>query len=460
MATTRFGLASAERRYAVHDVIGAGGMATVHLGRLLGPMGFSRAVAIKRLHQQYARDPEFTEMFLDEGRIASRIHHPNVVSTIDVVCMDGELLLVMEYVHGEALSKILKAATLRDQRLPMDVAAAIASGILHGLHAAHCATGEDGEPLDLVHRDVSPQNVIVGLDGVTRVMDFGVAKAAGQLHTTRDGQLKGKMAYMAPEQLRSGLSSPASDIWGASVVLWEMLSGDRLFSGGSDAEVFGRVLYDTVRPVLRDGEPIPKELDAVVARGLCRFPERRFETARDMALALEQAVTPATPSQVAAWVSSLELPALQEREDLLARVESQPPTRILGPEVSGSAGPAPRSPILFFAFGAVALAAALSVGAFVLLRSRANDTVAVAVAPPSSATARSPEPSSVAPASSAPASDLAAPMAAPPAARTAEAQSPRRPSVTGPRSRPSALDKNRCYTVDRSGIWHVKPECL
>src|SRR5262245_51026591 len=167
-------------RYALHGELASGGMATVHLGRLLGPVGFSRTVAIKRLHAQYAQDPEFVSMFLDEARLAARIRHPNVVPTLDVVATSGELFLVMEYVPGESLSRLARAARDRMERMPPRIVSAIMSGVLHGLHAAHEAKSERGEPLGIVHRDVSPQNVLVGTDGVARVLDFGVAKAAGR----------------------------------------------------------------------------------------------------------------------------------------------------------------------------------------------------------------------------------------------------------------------------------------
>jgi serine/threonine-protein kinase len=421
-----------ERRYAIHDVIGAGGMATVHLGRLLGPMGFSRTVAIKRLQEQCARDPEFRAMFLDEGRIASRIHHPNVVPTIDVVYMDGELLLVMEYVHGESLAKLLK---MSDEPMPLDVAVAIGVGMLHGLHAAHTATGEKGEPLDIVHRDVSPQNVLVGADGVPRVMDFGVAKAAGQLHTTREGQLKGKMRYMAPEQLRSGKTSAASDVWSASVVIWEMLAGVALFEGVSDSEVYGRVLYD---PIARAREPT---LEEILARGLERFPEKRWASARDMALAMEEAVTPATASRVAAWVESLASSDLASRAGMLAAIESQPASRVL---VRAGENAKPRSLVIPIAIAS--LLGISAVAAIVAVRSRPAP-VAVVAPPPSSEPEPEPEPSSASPLESAPAAVQSGAKPKPAAAR--------------PRPRPSSsADNKRCYTVDSSGIWHVKPECL
>ena len=193
-------------------------MASVHLGLLLGAVGFSRTVAIKRLHRQYAQDPDFVAMFLDEARLVARIRHPNVVPTLDVTVTDGELFLVMEYIPGESLTRLIREGTSRSDRMQPNVAATIIAGVLHGLHAAHEARGERNEPLGIVHRDVSPQNVLVGTDGAPRVLDFGVAKAAGRLQTTREGQLKGKLAYMAPEQFE-GIATRASDVYSASVVL-------------------------------------------------------------------------------------------------------------------------------------------------------------------------------------------------------------------------------------------------
>ncbi|MCA9618767.1 MAG: serine/threonine protein kinase, partial [Myxococcales bacterium] len=184
-------------RYELHQPIASGGMATVHLGRLRGQAGFSRIVAIKRLHTSFGETPALVATLLDEARLCSRIQHPNVVPTLDMVAEDDELLLVLDYVHGETLARLLGGA---DEPLPLAVVNAVMSGALHGLHAAHEATGETGEALGIVHRDVSPQNIMVGRDGLARVLDFGVAKARGRMQTTREGQVKGKLAYMSPEQ--------------------------------------------------------------------------------------------------------------------------------------------------------------------------------------------------------------------------------------------------------------------
>jgi eukaryotic-like serine/threonine-protein kinase len=187
-------------RYVLHDEIASGGMGAVHLARLRGARGFARTVAIKRLHPHVARDPDVLAMFLDEAHLAARVRHPNVVATLDVVAQGDEVFLVMEYVEGESLSRLQKTP-----EIPLAIASAIVCDMLHGLHAAHEAVSERGEPLQIVHRDVSPQNILVGLDGATRVVDFGIAKAASRLQTTRDGVIKGKLRYMAPEQIRRGI---------------------------------------------------------------------------------------------------------------------------------------------------------------------------------------------------------------------------------------------------------------
>jgi len=309
-------------RYALYEPLASGGMATVHLGRLLGPVGFSRTVAIKRLHDQFTTDPEFVSSFLDEARIAARIRHPNVVPTLDVVATDGQLFLVMEYVQGESLSRLLRATKERNERVPLNVAVTIASSTLHGLHAAHEATSERGEPLHIVHRDVSPQNVMVGIDGAARVVDFGVAKAIGRLQDTREGQLKGKIAYMAPEQLKSEAVDRRCDVYAAAVVLWETLTTRRLFTGDSDGAVLNRVLLGEVDPPSKYRSDVSRELDAIVMRGLQRDPNARWQTARDMALALEHLGAQATATQIGAWVDHVAHAALASRAAHVAEIES------------------------------------------------------------------------------------------------------------------------------------------
>ena len=309
-------------RYAVFDEIASGGMAAVHLGRLLGAAGFSRTVAIKRLHPQFARDEEFATMFMDEARLASRIQHLNVVQTLDVVPIEKEILLVMEYVHGVPLAALLGASRRAGKRLHPRIVAGVMAGVLEGLHAAHEVRNELGVPLDVVHRDVSPQNVLLGLDGTPRVIDFGVAKALGKMHATREGQLKGKLAYMSPEQVRGVDVTRLSDVFSASIVLWEALTFERLFNGSNPAELILRVLDAPIASPRSKFPDLPLALDVVVMKGLSRDPAARYATAREMAVALEAAVGGLSSSrEIGAWVASLAGDTLATRAKLLESIE-------------------------------------------------------------------------------------------------------------------------------------------
>jgi eukaryotic-like serine/threonine-protein kinase len=312
-------------------------MATVHLGRLLGHVGFERTVAIKRLHPHFARDPEFVAMFVDEARVVGRIRHPNVVPTLDVVVEDGELFLVMEYVQGESLARLVKTAAAQGGAIPPAFATTILSSVLHGLHAAHEARNELGEPLDIVHRDVSPQNILVGADGVARVLDFGVAKAVGRSQTTREGQVKGKPAYMAPEQIE-GVVSRASDVYAASVVLWEALAGRRLFAGESDAHVMRQVLVGCGVPPSTYSAGVPAALDAITMRGLDVDPTKRFASAREMACALEEALPLVVPARIGEWVEGLAQAALADRSKQIADIEADSLASGPGRSIDGMGG--------------------------------------------------------------------------------------------------------------------------
>lgn len=293
-------------RYELGEEIGVGGMATVHLGRILGDVGFSRPVAIKRLHPHLARDPAFVAAFVDEAHLAVRISHPNVVATLDVISAESELLLVMEYVSGASLSHLLRARGSGDELARVPCVAAVMVDALAGLQAAHDAVDENGRSLGLVHRDVSPQNIMVGFDGRARMLDFGVAKATGRKarERTRTGVIKGKLGYVAPEQF-DGTVSRQSDIYAATVVLWEALAGRRLFDGDTDGEIIHRVLSGRVDAPSVHRPGLSPELDALVLRGLSMEPSARFVTADEMAAALRRAVQPASALEVAEWVKRL-----------------------------------------------------------------------------------------------------------------------------------------------------------
>ncbi|MGK3983751.1 serine/threonine-protein kinase [Sorangium sp. So ce136] len=322
-------------RYLIYSPIASGGMASVHLGRLVGEAGFSRTVAIKRLHPELAESPEIAESLRDEARIVARIQHPNVVATVDLLIAADEAFLVMDYVRGESLARLLRAARARGEPVPPPIVASVACGALHGLHAAHEARSESGEPLGIVHRDISPENVLVGVDGTARLLDFGIAKARGRLSITRGGQLKGKLAYMAPEQILCGDVTRRTDVFAAGVVLWEALAGQRLFDGGDEAALIAAVLERPIPPPSSLAPHAPGALDAVVLRALERNAEGRYPTARELAIAIEEVVPLASPRAVGEWVEDLAGHALAQRATRVAEIES---ASAAGPSSAAVAG--------------------------------------------------------------------------------------------------------------------------
>lgn len=308
-------------RYVVHDALASGGMASVHIGRLMGPVGFSRTVAIKILHPQYANDPEFVAMFVDEARLAARIRHPSVVATLDVVATGKDLFLVMEYVPGETFARLWHMSRVQHQPVAPGVASAIIVDVLDGLHAAHEARDEHDEPLEIVHRDVSPQNVIVGSDGAARVLDFGIAKATSRVQSTRDGEVKGKFPYMAPEQITRQKVDRRADVFATAVVLWEALTGRRLFHADNPAAIVARVMNDEIAEPSTLVDGLSPAIDDVVMKGLARDKDARYRTASDFARALEKALPPARRSEVSAWVLGTAHDVLTERARRVAAIE-------------------------------------------------------------------------------------------------------------------------------------------
>ena len=296
-------------RFELVAELASGGMATVYLARLSSVAGFQRLYAIKRLHPHLQREPEFVDMFLDEARLAARIHHPNVVSILEVGESKRGYYLVMEYIEGDTLARLLARSAQAQAKLPVDVTVRIALDTLAGLDAAHDLKDDHDQPLGVVHRDVSPQNILVGIDGTTRITDFGVARAAARLTTTRTGQLKGKLAYMAPEQARGQVVDRRADLFALGIVLWEALAMKRLFKGEGEADTLSRVLSEPI-PKLRTLVPtLPAGIEAVVAKALDRDPEKRYATAAEFASDLEKAARPlravGAPKDVAACLDAL-----------------------------------------------------------------------------------------------------------------------------------------------------------
>jgi serine/threonine-protein kinase len=435
-------------RYSMHGAIGAGGMATVHLGRVIGDAGFARMVAIKRLRPHLAHQPEIVAAFADEARLAARVRHQNVVAMLDIVSERGEVFLVMDYVEGVSLASLVRACAARGDHVPPPVAAAIVAQALHGLHAAHEARNESGTMLNLVHRDVSPQNVLVGVDGVARVADFGVAKAIGRQHTTRDGSIKGKLGYMAPEQLAGRAVTRKADIFAAGVVLWELLTGQRLFHAADDAVILTKTLFEPIQPPSQACARAPSALDPVVMRALERDPIRRFASGDEMASALENAITLATTRAVAEWARSIASEELAERARQVEAIEGMP-----APAARAGRSGAERTRVGILALAAIPLAVAAVLTAWLVQgRERAGSARAAAVAAMVPAAAPTPEERDAfvvdppkASASAAPA-ESASSGATPPTRRRASPRAvpPRAPAAVVP----SGAARERLYSRD------------
>lgn len=434
-------------RYELYERIGSGGTASVYLGRMRGPYGFSKVVAIKRLHAALVEDKEFVSMQVDEARLAGHIRHPNVASMLDLVEHAGEVFVVLEYVHGEALSRLLRESADLGRPVPVAVSASIAAGALRGLHAAHEAVGEDGAPLRIVHRDVSPQNILVGVDGLARVLDFGTAKAAWRRQETLNDQIKGKLGYMPPEQLHGEGVDRRADVFASGVVLWEMLCGERLFDADSEPAVIVKVLQAPIPAPSARRPEIPPALDAVVLRALARERDGRFATALAMAQALDAAVEPASAAEVGQWVRSLAAKRLLEREQALQSLSGEgevapaPPASPAAP-AAPRATPLRRRALLVAAGTAVAGLSALA------LRGGARGPSAPSLEPAPSPAPAAPTPTPPPPAPLAPIDAGAAPSKS-----LAPAPRPARAKAKSAACSPP-------FYVTGDGHKHFKPECL
>jgi serine/threonine-protein kinase len=295
-------------RYELVHRMGSGGMAQVWVARQSGDLGFRRLVALKLIRPDHAASGSFRRMFLDEARIASRIHHANVVEVLDLG-EDGPIVFqAMALVEGDSVAGLLRRQQAREggPGLPVPVALRIVIDALTGLHAAHELTDEDGVPMGIVHRDVSPQNILVGLDGVAKIADFGVAKAIGRLaEETEAGQLKGKFAYLSPEQVERQPPDRRSDVFAAGIVLWEALTGERLFRGEDALESLALVRSRPVPDPRKHVDGLAPEVAVATLRALEREPARRFATAAQMADTLEEAARAAGLLASAKAVGSL-----------------------------------------------------------------------------------------------------------------------------------------------------------
>jgi serine/threonine-protein kinase len=336
-------------RYRVVDEIGIGGMASVHLARMDGPGGFQKWVAIKKIHPHLVEDESFVQMFLDEARVAARISHPNVATVFDLGKHEDTYWIAMEYLHGEPLREVMRRTEELGTAMPPEIACRVIADAAEGLHAAHELLGKNGEKLGLVHRDVTPHNLFVTYDGVTKVVDFGIAKFASRMSHTRAGTLKGKLAYMSPEQVHGEGIDRRTDIFALGVVLWELTTGQRLFRMESDLDTLAKVQEcNVLRPsTLIRGYPV--DLEKIVMKALAKNRGERFKTARELSRALQSLLMRRglfiASDEVAAYTQSIFNDRIQKREAHLRwaaevtstiNVEQLLSKPKLGPEFTGN----------------------------------------------------------------------------------------------------------------------------
>jgi eukaryotic-like serine/threonine-protein kinase len=298
--------------YRLCRVLGAGGMATVYLGYDQRLAGVHRLVALKCIHPHLADSREIVEMFLDEATIASAISHPNVCRVSDYGAHDGVRFLAMEYLCGEALGNVqaILAKARADGKLSwqrwLGLCLRILGDACEGLHALHELRRPSGEPWQAVHRDVSPDNLVVTCAGAVKLVDFGIVKACGQRHRTEAGMIKGKLSYLAPETLRGAEPDRRADVWSLGVIAWELLSGSRLFRRPRDTEAIAAITRDPIERLSGRIAGLPDDLDAVLASALERDPERRLPTARAFGRALAEVArahgAEASPGELQEWV--------------------------------------------------------------------------------------------------------------------------------------------------------------
>lgn len=354
-------------RYVLYEPIGVGGMATVYRAR------GKHEVAIKRLHPHLAAEPDILSRFRDEVRISTAIHHPNIVRVLELIEPAGAEQapsLVLELVDGGSLAALAYASWNRDERIEIGVASALVLDVLAALEAVHGRT-EGGEPAPIIHRDVSPHNVLVTRDGVAKLTDFGIAKIGRQSGSTAQGHLKGKVAYMAPEQLTKKPVGERSDLYAVGVVLWELLASEKLFEGDL-AEIVTQVLMPERRALAEVAPHVPSEVAAVVMRSIDPAPEKRFASAAVMAEVLRSAAPPASRATVTRWVERVAPPRRVDVTEELAPPSSLAATRYVARTKALQPRPSRRAYAWLLA---VPLGA---VGAWWTLRTPARDSTVIA----------------------------------------------------------------------------------
>jgi serine/threonine-protein kinase len=360
---------SEESRYVSIGLLARGGMGDVELG-LRRSGSFKRLVAIKRLRAEHRDDASFRAMFLEEAKIAGMIRHPNVVAVLDVGEDASGPFLVMDYIEGVTAGQVLKKLSKERERLPIQVVLRVIQQVALGLAAAHGLTHEDGSSLGLVHRDVSPQNILLGLDGVARLTDFGIAKALGSNKNTTAGLLKGKVGYMSPEQLRFEHPTQRSDFFALGVVLYELLSGERLYAGADTVSVAQRILGEPTPDIYAVRGDVPTSIVELSFELLAKDPKDRPASAREIArrigLAIDELVAAEGALELEQFLGSRftdECTAMRTKTQLIVREWETATTPSPAPSARGPRRAIAAAAVVIAACGAVAVAAFATTGA-------------------------------------------------------------------------------------------------
>ncbi|RYZ05906.1 MAG: serine/threonine protein kinase [Myxococcales bacterium] len=339
MFETSAAAGSSSGKYRTLLELGQGGTANVSLAVAGGPEGFRKLFVMKQLRSIYAQDSDFRAMFMTEGRLSAQLNHPHVVQVYEVF-EDVTPTIVMEYIEGQTLDAVLAVS---DPKLPLELHLRVLADVLSGLHYSHELRGHDHAPLEVVHRDVSPHNVMISYEGVVKVLDFGIAQLAGSTVETETGVVKGKLRYMPPEQVAGEEVDRRADVFAVGVMLWEALSGVRLWKGLPDAAIMNRVLAGAIPEPKNEHEPIPPELLAICKRSLAPQRTARYQTARELEVALEEYLAARSH-----YASARELSRFmnerfaRQREDIALRVELELGRRshtTVAPSASRSAAP-------------------------------------------------------------------------------------------------------------------------
>jgi len=276
-------------KYQLVSLAGEGGMASVYKAMVRGAAGFQRAVAVKHIKPEYRALKNYIDMFIEEARVGSELAHPNIVQVHDFVSEGGNYYLIMEWVEGIDLGGLIKVYRDRSREVPWPLAAAIGIGTLRGLGAAHDRIAPNGQPAPVIHRDVSPHNVLLGINGVVKLSDFGLARARDRAASlTAPGTVKGKLSYLAPEVTFGKPNTVQSDLFGVGSVLWETLTGDRLFDGKTDVEIFKKIRACKIPSIRSRRTDVPEAFATVLEMALSADPANRYATADEYAQALSQ----------------------------------------------------------------------------------------------------------------------------------------------------------------------------